>query len=279
MGILTADKLLDEAIKWVGYCEKKDCSNLGDSTPEGKIVNAGQNNYTIFAKHLDDVTGEFDIYPQGGAWCDMYCDDTLLRVCIELFGPTLGVEKCRAILGGWSAYTPTSAGYYKKMGKWSDKPKKGAQIFFKNSVRIHHTGWVKGNDGTRVYTVEGNTNSGSYVIANGGQVREKSYLLTDPAIAGYGLPNFDAEELTGWVKVGNIYYYRLAPGVNAHGWLDIKSADGNTYRYYFANDGKMMTGWQWIDNEWYFFHDTVGSGREGALYVSDERGAQKIGTF
>lgn len=279
MGNITAEKLLNEADKWVGYCEKKDTSNLGDSSPEGKIINAGQNNFTIFAKHLDDYTGEKDIYPQGGQWCDMYCDDTLLRVCIAEFGEILGVEKCRAILGGWSAYTPTSAGYYKKIGRWSQKPQKAAQIFFKNSTRIHHTGWVKWHDNTRVYTIEGNTNSGPYVVANGGQVREKSYLLTDPAIAGYGLPEFETETLTGWVKVGTTYYYRVAPGVNAHGWLNILAADGYTYRYYFDQVGKMLTGWQFIDNEWYFFHDTVGSGREGALYVTDERGAQRIGTF
>ncbi len=278
MGI-TADKVLSEALKWVGYCEKKDSTNLGDSTPEGKIVNAGSNNYTIFAKHLDDLTGEYKIYPQGGYWCDMFCDDTLLRVCIAEYGTIEGVKKCRAILGGWSAYTPTSAGYYQKKGQWSKTPKRGAQIFFRNSERIHHTGWVEKIEAGVIYTIEGNTNSGEYVVSNGGQVRKKSYPVDYALIAGYGMPDYSADVLLGWVKVGTDYYYRIAPGVNAHGWLNILSADGYTYRYYFDSKGKMLTGWQLIDNNWYFFHDTVGSGREGALYVSDEWGAQRIGTF
>lgn len=83
----------------------------------------------------------------------------------------------------------------------------------------------------------------------------------------------------GWIKVGTDYYYRLAPGVNAHGWNDIKCKDGNTYRFYFDDKGKMLTGWQHIGDYWYFFHDTVGSGLEGAMYVSDKDGRQFIATF
>lgn len=83
----------------------------------------------------------------------------------------------------------------------------------------------------------------------------------------------------GWIKVGTDYYYRLAPGVNAHGWDDIKCKDGNTYRFYFDDKGKMLTGWQNIGNYWYYFHDTIGSGLEGAMYVSDKDGRQFIATF
>jgi glucan-binding YG repeat protein len=41
----------------------------------------------------------------------------------------------------------------------------------------------------------------------------------------------------------------------------------------------MLTGWQQIGGAWYFFHDTAGSGREGALYKSDADGKQYIATF
>jgi hypothetical protein len=277
--MVTAAKVIAEAESWDGYCEKKNASNLGDKTDAGKIVNAGDNNYTIFGKHLLDVTGAKDVYGINYQWCDQFCDDTLLRVCINEYGTLEGTKKCYAMLGGWSAYTPTSAGYYQKKGRWSKTPKVGAQIFFKNSTRIHHTGWVRKFDASRVYTVEGNTNSGPYVVANGGQVRLKSYVLTDPCIAGYGMPDYGSETLLGWVKNGQDYYYRVSDGVNAHGFKDIKSGDGNTYRYYFDASGKMLTGWQLIDNKWYFFHDTVGSGREGAMYVTDKNGVQTIGIF
>lgn len=280
--MVTAKKVINEAISWDGYCEKKNESNLGDKTPAGKIINAGENNFTIFAKHLDDLTGEKEIYPQGGAWCDMFCDDTLLRVFIAEYGREEGIKMCKAALGGWSAYTPTSAAYYKKMGRWSQTPEVGAQIFFKNSKRIHHTGWVTNDKDKTVYTVEGNTNSGPYVIANGGQVRQKSYKIDDPAIAGYGLPEYDPEIVTiypRWVKSGVDWYYRIKEGVNAHGFRDIKAADGNTYRYYFDKTGKMLTSWQLIDNKWYFFHDNPESGLVGALYVTDADGVQTVGKF
>lgn len=83
----------------------------------------------------------------------------------------------------------------------------------------------------------------------------------------------------GWIKVGKTYFYRISPGVNAHGWNDIKCKDGNTYRFYFDDKGRMQTGWQNIGDDWYFFHDSVGSGLEGAMYVSDKDGRQNIATF
>lgn len=84
---------------------------------------------------------------------------------------------------------------------------------------------------------------------------------------------------TGWIKVGANWYYRIGKGINAHGFNDIKCKDGNTYRFYFDDKGKMQTGWQHIGDYWYFFHDSVGSGLEGAMYVSDKDGKQFIATF
>ena len=85
------------------------------------------------------------------------------------FVKTFGEVKARQLLcGGFSAYTPTSAQYYKNKGRWSIVPEPGSQIFFKNSVRINHTGIVMEVSSDRVYTIEGNTSSGDQVIANGG---------------------------------------------------------------------------------------------------------------
>ena len=83
----------------------------------------------------------------------------------------------------------------------------------------------------------------------------------------------------GWIKDGINWYYRIGKGINAHGFNDIKCKDGNTYRFYFDDKGKMQTGWQHIGDYWYYFHDTVGSGLEGAMYVSDKDGKQFIATF
>jgi len=271
------EKAMAEAKKWEGYCEKKDASNLGDSTHEGKIVNAGSNNYTIFGKHLLDTTGAKGTYGINYQWCDQFCDDILVRA--------FGVEKAKLLLGGWSAYTPTSAEYYQKMGQWHKTPKVMDQIFFKNSVRIHHTGFVISVGASTVTTIEGNTSAGTDVVANGGKVAIKMYRLDDPAIAGYGRPNWsivdvgDSEAYPTWIKIGEgedtKWYFRLEPGVNAHGWRNI-----NGHRYYFDETGLMAKEWKQIDGKWYYFQPESGKAAAlaGALYVTDETGAQFIMT-
>lgn len=65
------------------------------------------------------------------------------------------------------------------------------------------------------------------------------------------------------------WYYRLAPETNAHGWHTI-----NHHRYYFDKTGLMLTDWQQISGQWYYFQP-YGS-LEGALYRSDETGAQSV---
>lgn len=267
---------INEALKWEGYCEKKDASNLGDFTPEGKTANAGNNNYTIFGKYLHDVTGSGDTYGVNYQWCDQFYD----YIIVKLFG----LEKARLLLGGWSAYTPTSANYYKKMGQWHlTGPKPGDQIFFKNTQRIHHTGMVIKVETSTVTTIEGNTSAGKNVVSNGGKVAIKTYYLSDPEIAGYGRPNWsivdvgNSEAYPMWVRVGEgestKWYFRLEKGVNAHGWRTI-----NHHKYWFDETGLMAKEWKEIDGKWYYFQPESGKSASlaGALYVSDEDGAQRI---
>jgi len=170
--------LLSKAKGEVGYIEKKSRANLDD-----KKLNAGRGNYTKYAR---------DLYPklQGSAWCDMYVDWVFVKV--------FGLEVAMKMLGGFSAYTPTSAQYFKNIGrqvvrqngKWAITPQPGWVIFFKNSSRICHTGLVTYVDGVYVYTNEGNTSSGKDVIPNGGSVCEKQYTLTNQRIACFGNPDF-----------------------------------------------------------------------------------------
>lgn len=72
-----------------------------------------------------------------------------------------------------------------------------------------------------------------------------------------------------WIKSGTTWYYRLAEGKNAHGWLAI-----NHHWYWFDESGKMATDWREIDGAWYYFQPS--GGLEGALYRSDANGAQSI---
>ena len=90
-----------------------------------------------------------------------------------------------------------------------------------------------------------------------------------------GRPRGEAAEVkTGWIKSGSDWYYRLSSGVNAHGWQKIKNRDGRTRWYYFDTKGKMLKGWQTIAGRKYYLEET--GDLEGAMYASDNNGAQSI---
>ena len=78
--------------------------------------------------------------------------------------------------------------YYEKQGRYHAKdPKPGDQIFFSTAhskSNVSHTGLVEKVDGSKVYTIEGNTSD---------QVARRSYYLSDNYIVGYGRPAYDAE--------------------------------------------------------------------------------------
>lgn len=175
-----ANEIVAEAKKWNGYLEKRKVGT--DEQLKSKTWNAGSNNIVWFWKYLIDngVAGQS---LQGQPWCDAFND-----YCHAVVG---GLETAKKSLGGFSYYTPDSAKYFKNEGRWvssSGEPRKGDQIFFKNSSRINHTGIVTKVTTNTVYTIEGNTSSESGVVANGGAVREKSYTRSNSRIAGYGRP-------------------------------------------------------------------------------------------
>ena len=175
MGAITVQAILDLAIQQEGYLEK-----ASPQHEDSKTENAGTNNYTKYGRDLKNNIGS--PYADGVSWCDEFCD--------WLFWKLGGKQAILDHLYGCSAYTPTSAQYFKNNGAWytGTSPKPGYQIFFKNSQRICHTGIVLKCANGYVYTIEGNTTSAKGVVANGGCVRQKSYSVTYPAIAGYGIP-------------------------------------------------------------------------------------------
>ena len=255
------EKLISIVRGEVGYLEKKSNKDL-----DSKTGNAGSNNYTKYAR---------DLYPalQGQPWCDMFVDWCF----VQAFGK---VKAQQLIGGGFSAYTPASAQYYKNIGQWRvDRPEPGDQIFFKNSVRICHTGIVTRVEGGKVYTIEGNTSGASGVIANGGGVREKSYALSDPGIAGYGRPDWWLVESPhydpGWHHDANGWWYADSGSTYLKScWQVI-----NGHKYYFNPDGYALTDWQEIDGKWYYFEPRMGHPLECALYVTDTSGVQQPGEF
>lgn len=170
------NKIADVARGEIGYLEKKSNSQL-----DSKTANAGSGNYTKYARDMMKYSA--GIFANGYAWCDTFVD--------WCFVQAFGAEKALKLIHGWSAYTPTSAGYYRNAGQWHSKPQKGDQIFFKDSKgTICHTGLVYDVDSEYVYTIEGNTSSASGVVANGGAVAKKKYALGYSLIAGYGRPDY-----------------------------------------------------------------------------------------
>ena len=179
--ISDVDKLISVAKAEVGYLEKRSNYNL-----DSKTGNAGYDNYQKYSRDNEKigVSGY-----QGQAWCDTFVDWCFIKA----FGKT----KAKALLGGFSAYTPSSAQYFVKMGRYyKANPKVGDVIFFHNDSRICHTGivWRVDNSAKRVYTIEGNTSNGTAVISNGGGVCSKDYAFSNSRIDGYGRPNYSGTE-------------------------------------------------------------------------------------
>ena len=70
-------------------------------------------------------------------------------------------------------------------------------------------------------------------------------------------------------------YYQDQYGNNWHGWAKIKESAGQYWhKYYFAQNGEMVTGDQWIDDKYRLFMRT--GALEGALCISDGEGEQKV---
>ena len=169
----------------VGYLEKASNSQLDDFT-----ANAGDKNYTKYARDLDAIPDFYNGKKNGFPWCDVFID----WLFVHLYGAESAMKLLCQPLKSCGAGTSFSAKYYKNSGRWSSEPHRGGQIFFKNSKgAICHTGLVVDVRDGKVFTVEGNTSSAEGVVANGGCVRAKSYAVDYNRIAGYGMPNYDSE--------------------------------------------------------------------------------------
>ena len=185
-------KLLNVAFAEEGYMEKRSNKDL-----DSKTANAGSNNYTKYGRDMLAAVPEYgDCYGINYQWCDQFVDWCFVRA--------YGKADARKLLIDWSAYTPTSAGYFKKAGRYDRTPSVGAVIFFHNSERICHTGIVYAFDSQYVYTIEGNTSNGTAVISNGGMVCKKAYLRSNSRIDGYGHPNYGMDAGNGSVATASM---------------------------------------------------------------------------
>lgn len=179
----TPEKVIDVALSYVGYWEKASNSQLDDFK-----ANAGNGNFTKFARDLDAIPGFYNGKKQGFYWCDVAVD--------AWFVYAYGVEAAKKLLcqpdKSCGAGCGFSASYFKAKGQFHKScPRPGDQIFFGDSKSVDHTGLVYKVDNLFVYTVEGNTSPQSGVVSNGGGVYKKQYALDYNRIYGYGRPDYD----------------------------------------------------------------------------------------
>ena len=177
------ENLIKIAKDEIGYLEKASNNNL-----DSKTANAGSNNFTKYARDLDNISGFYNGKKQGYAWCSVFVGWCFIKA--------FGVENAKRLLcqpdNSLGAGCEYSMRYYKNVGRFRTSPAVGDQIFFKDSSGIAcHTGIVYAVDKSYVYTIEGNTSSASGVVANGGGVFQKKYSLNYSRILGYGHPAYD----------------------------------------------------------------------------------------
>ena len=147
------ERLVDTALGEVGYLEKATEEFLDDKT-----ANAGYNNFTKYGKWYG-WNGVF--------WCAQFVSWLFYAIGEPDIAP-----KCASCALAIAWYR-NNAEFHTKEGYI---PKPGDQIFFSSPAYPAggaHTGIVIGCDGSRVYTVEGNTASGTSIISNGGEVAAK----------------------------------------------------------------------------------------------------------
>ena len=156
---MTTEKVINALIAVAknedGYLEKASNSQL-----DNKTANAGYNNYT---KYWRDVKPEWNGY----YWCAVFISWCFMK--------TFGLETAKKLLKHWPyVYCPTMADLFTLHAN----PKVGDIVIFWSSKKKEfvHTGIVTKVNGDRFDTIEGNTSSGSSIIANGGSVCAKTYL-------------------------------------------------------------------------------------------------------
>lgn len=169
----TRNKVIRIALNEEGYLEKKSNSQL-----ESKTANAGSANYTKYGKW-------YGLNPD--LWCAMF-------IC-WIFNEAYGETAAKKLLAGKfsAACEEIRQNFIGKKQYHTANPQIGDIVFFKGTrhAGANHIGIITDVSQGRIYTIEGNTSGGSYVIDNGGGVAKKSYGISYSRILGYGRPAYD----------------------------------------------------------------------------------------
>lgn len=166
-------RLLEIAVSYLGYKEKKSNAQLDDPT-----ANAGSANWNRFARDVDAIPGWMNGKKNGYEWCCMF----VCGVFLEAFGYPVAREMLFQPEKSYAAACKYAAQYFKNAGTWKTRPEPGDQVFFKSRAgEICHTGIVEMVGDSFVQTIEGNAQD---------MVGRHVYNFGDSYLAGYGRPNW-----------------------------------------------------------------------------------------
>lgn len=176
LNLASFDDLISVMEGFLGYLEKANGNDLGNFTAEGKVANAGYNNYTIY----------WDWYKTlgyGNLQTEPYCAGFVSTVLATGYG----LDKAKKLLcGNLFIYCPDGYNQFNAKGRVYSSPKKGDIVLFWSSSlgRWGHTGFVVGVDATGYTTIEANTTSGNdVVVRNGGATCRKHYTNGQTKVA------------------------------------------------------------------------------------------------
>ena len=302
-------EMIEVAEQCLDYLEKATLSDLGDLTPEGKVRNAGYNNYTLYWKWYNELT-------QKNYQGEPYCIAWVCLQFVRAFGSDIGKK---LLLGEIYIYCPTAYTNFKNAKQTSSTPHVGdIVLFWNNSLgRYAHAGLVVKVITNGYVTYEANTSSGNNVVVrNGGATTRKSYttgankvIFLRPNYAAYGISLEAVEDdfQSYPVQTGQIGIHanvsmnvRSGPGVkydkvgsvaeNKYFKIDKKAFDADGTRWLHSEElggwvsGKYLEGWiqeesgKWWyllpENKWYVDQLAV---IDGLIYLFDSAGYMVTG--
>ena len=262
------DKIIKLAQDEIGYLEKSKAnySLYGSDCLYPKTKFAGADNYTKYAYELRTALG---CHPNGQPWCMTFICWLFWKICGEEIANEL---LCGMLL---SASTMDTKNMMVKQGRQVplNQAKEG-DIVFRSRSGGGHVGLVIGRSSSgQIITIEGNSSSTDISSWNGGAVVQHTGAIWEwccrPDWASVEQPEYK------WLEVGGKWYYQDQWGRNWHGWAKIKESQGPNYHwYYFANNGEMLVGDQWINEKLCLFMPL--GPLKGAMCISDENGYQNV---
>ncbi|MBE6548296.1 MAG: CHAP domain-containing protein, partial [Ruminococcaceae bacterium] len=174
------------AMSQLGYQES-------DADGDFSGLNGGTSNFTEYNYNFGNVGG------YGYYWCASFATWVFRQAGMNTVGTGLSNSArnhmddakymwCEIGCHKWLTHLNQYGYFHASASRGGSYVPKSADLIFYSSdgSESGHVGIVVYSDGTNVYTVEGNTSSGSGLDANGGGVYYKSYPLSSSYIYGYG---------------------------------------------------------------------------------------------